>query len=378
MLDRARQFLHGLQLSDDQKKQVDTAIDKAAADLKAMREDFESTGAEARERMQQVGQRMREMRDEISGVLTEEQKQQFEQRLAQMRDRMGNALERLTQVLEEVKITDEQRAKIHTVMDETRKRLQELRSQAQGGGQQARGKFREVMEDARTKINEILTEEQRAKFRELMRQREGGPGGGPGGGGGEQRQQQQQQQQNEQPPPPNAPQGVQRGDPAPEFALVKLDGRPVQLSSFKGRVLVVEFGSYTCPTFRDRAKAMEELKKDYNTRAQFLIIYTKEAHPTGQWEVERNKTEEIEIDQPRTLEGRRTIAKRAVEKLDISIPAAIDTMEDTAATAYTGFPNAAFVISRDGKIAARQQWADPAALARHIDAALAVKESNTN
>ena len=47
-------------------------------------------------------------------------------------------------------------------------------------------------------------------------------------------------------------------------------------------------------------------------------------------------------------------------------------------TAYAGFPNAAFVISRDGKIAARQQWADPAALARHIDAALAVKEPAAN
>ena len=33
------------------------------------------------------------------------------------------------------------------------------------------------------------------------------------------------------------------------------------------------------------------------------------------------------------------------------------------------------VIARDGKIAARQQWADPAALARHIDAALSTKTS---
>jgi hypothetical protein len=134
-------------------------------------------------------------------------------------------------------------------------------------------------------------------------------------------------------------------------------------------VLVVEFGSYTCPAFRDRAAGMEQLRKDYSTRAQFLVIYTKEAHPTGGWEVARNKDEDIRIDQPTTDKGRRELAKKAVDKLNVSLIVAPDKMDDSVATAYGGFPNAAFVIGRDGKVAAYQQWTDPPALRRHIDAA---------
>ncbi len=39
--------------------------------------------------------------------------------------------------------------------------------------------------------------------------------------------------------------GVRPGDPAPDFALPSADGGTVRLSSFRGRPVLLHFGSYT-------------------------------------------------------------------------------------------------------------------------------------
>jgi type I thyroxine 5'-deiodinase len=40
-----------------------------------------------------------------------------------------------------------------------------------------------------------------------------------------------------------------------------------------------------------------------------------------------------------------------VTKLNIRIPALIDTFENTTETAYTGWPDRIYVIDRDGRVA---------------------------
>jgi hypothetical protein len=45
-------------------------------------------------------------------------------------------------------------------------------------------------------------------------------------------------------------------------------------------------------------------------------------------------------------------------------------MEDTTLTAYNAGANSAFVIGREGKIVARQQWCDPSGLRHWIDQAI--------
>ena len=37
------------------------------------------------------------------------------------------------------------------------------------------------------------------------------------------------------------------GKPAPDFALTDLDGKPVRLSDFKGRHVVLEWHNHACP-----------------------------------------------------------------------------------------------------------------------------------
>src|SRR6516225_6466466 len=62
------------------------------------------------------------------------------------------------------------------------------------------------------------------------------------------------------------------GQPASAFELMDLDGNVVRLSDFRGRPVVLEFGSYTCPIFSDRVPDMERLAREH-PEATFLVIY---------------------------------------------------------------------------------------------------------
>lgn len=163
------------------------------------------------------------------------------------------------------------------------------------------------------------------------------------------------------------------GWPIPPLRLLTPDGPDIQLSDLKGRVVVMEFGSMTCPSFRDHAAAMQRLQDRYGERAFLVVVYTREAHPAGQWEVQRNRDDGISIPQPADMTARRLQAQQARDSLHLEMPMVVDSMDDAAADALNGFPNAAVIIGRDGKIAARQQWTDPSNLPKLIEAALAAK-----
>src|SRR5713101_4460799 len=59
--------------------------------------------------------------------------------------------------------------------------------------------------------------------------------------------------------------GPRTGAVAPDFELVDLDGNVVRLRDLRGRAVVIEFGSYTCPIFSDRVPHMERLAREYTT-----------------------------------------------------------------------------------------------------------------
>jgi len=78
------------------------------------------------------------------------------------------------------------------------------------------------------------------------------------------------------------------------------------------------------------------------------------------------------VHQPTDIETRMDIAEKAKTYLHISIPLLVDDLEDTAAKAYNGAPNATVILA-GGNIVARQQWTDPSGLPRLIDDALGDK-----
>ena len=130
------------------------------------------------------------------------------------------------------------------------------------------------------------------------------------------------------------------------------------------------FGSWSSPAFRDRGEALRKLAKQHDDHAEFLVVYTKEAHPTGGWEVERNRDDGVSVQQPKDEQGRRELATKARTALKLDkLAFAVDAADDKVAAAYGGFPNAAVVVGRDGKVAFRQEWLDPTGLGPRIEEA---------
>lgn len=319
--------------------------------------------------------------------------------------RPGAVVERFREALDEVDLTADQKIKVD-------KAFEELREKAKGAGLD-REQLRDAADGLRRKLLEILTPAQRESVREKLgqamragpgrgdgRKREaGGPpavkagpttgpsdammsgddrmmgstmGGAAGGtgvssgsaGGGRRNGAGDSVS-------PKSP-IVAIGAAAPDLTAKRMDGTAFKIATFRNRPLVLIFGSYSSPTFRDKAPLLAELAQDYRGKADFFVVYTAEAYPAGDGdkEIDRNREDKVSIEQPKTDSARMAQAKatRAALKLE-SIPFLVDDMANGSAKAYTHSPNAVVVISKDGTVAARQDWADPFTLRGLIDEA---------
>jgi len=287
-------------------------------------------------------------------------------------------LQRIRTALDQLDLSPDQHSRVADLVLRLQNQMQGIRRQI--ATQPAlRDQAATMLEDFREQLLVILTPDQQQKLRELMQQQP--PTTLPSRPA--RRPQNIQARTNESSSdaptratvvsaPTTLPASAAVGADAPPFLVRAPGGTPITLSSFKGHVLVLEFGSLSAPTFRDHVAAMERLAARYSYRASFLVIYTREAHPAGDnWESDRNATEGIAVDQPATMADRIDRAENAAHQLNITLTVAADSMDDAATTAYGGFPNATVVIGKEGRIIYRQQWTDPSGLPRVLDAALA-------
>ena len=392
MIDRAREMLGDLGLSEDQKKQVAEIFDEARKEFAEMRQSLANSAP--KERMDRMGEFFATFQQKVSSVLNDEQKAKFNQKVEAARERLRAAggpegiAERLKQNLEKLQLNEEQKTKVKSVLEDARAKMQKAREEAGGQMEVAREKTRELMGETREKLGEILSEEQKQKLREMMegrstdRPREQRPvaskpsvGAGAGAGGPDMMMMEgdmmdgKRGRENKAAAarrPATGPVGLAVGAAVPDVTLRKLDGSSVKLSSFKARPVVLEFGSYSSPSFRQRAAQMEQLKKEFGGRATFLVVYTAEAHPSGGWEADRNKDEKVFVAQHKSIEDRKSEATIARERLKISIPIVLDDMEDSVARAF-GVQQNSLVIVKEGKVVARQEWADPHGAKRLIE-----------
>jgi peroxiredoxin len=60
--------------------------------------------------------------------------------------------------------------------------------------------------------------------------------------------------------------GAETPREAPELALTDTTGKPFRLSSFRGRVVALEFMLTTCPHCQNTAKLMSRLQREYGPR----------------------------------------------------------------------------------------------------------------
>jgi Spy/CpxP family protein refolding chaperone len=324
------------------------------------------------------------VKDKIEAELTPEQKEKFDTKMSEARAAGGGGglaggggggrLEQFRKNLDSLNLTDDQKSKIKDLLKDAAEKVKDA-----GNDGDRQTKVREAMQDIRQKLSDILTPEQLKELRQKMQQNAADRPAKPS---------------SETPSPATQPAAMMQDDvvatpqasaakigpsaatpiaasqAAPDFKLLKLDGSPVQFSSLKGRPVVLVFGSYTCPTFRDRALGLDRLYHDVQDKVNLFLVYTKEAHPVDGWEVDRNKLDNIQIQQPTSEAARKSVARLAHDSLHLAMPILMDGMDDAVATNYGGFPNGAVVIDRDGLVFGTQQWAEPIALRHLIDEAV--------
>jgi hypothetical protein len=166
-----------------------------------------------------------------------------------------------------------------------------------------------------------------------------------------------------------APHHPALGTVAPEIAAVTLDNKPIHLNDFRGKPVVLEFGSATEPLFRARAKAVEALAKKYEGKVSFIIVYAKESHAADSPNaIDLNTDEGFAFAAPTSLTERIALAKQTAERLHIN-PAeiAVDQFNDFTSNAYGGYPNMTFIIDSKGILQAGYAWMDPARVGQALD-----------
>ena len=95
---------------------------------------------------------------------------------------------------------------------------------------------------------------------------------------------------------------------------------------------------------------LEQLRKDFQDQAEFLLVYVKEAHPEDEWRSAGNTKQGILFKQPTTIEERRDIARAFIGKMDVETRTLVDDMANTAEELYAAWPERIYVIDRGGTI----------------------------
>jgi peroxiredoxin len=132
------------------------------------------------------------------------------------------------------------------------------------------------------------------------------------------------------------------GKSAPDFTLNDLSGRPVQLSSLKGKVVLLNFWATWCPPCREEIPSMVRLNQSMQGK-EFQMLA-------------------VSID-----EGGKDAVVDFFKKGKVALPALLDT-EGKVSRRYgtTGVPET-FVIDRKGvilkKVVGSMDWSSPEVLA---------------
>jgi type I thyroxine 5'-deiodinase len=96
---------------------------------------------------------------------------------------------------------------------------------------------------------------------------------------------------------------------------------------------------------------VEQLRRKFADRAEFLTVYIKEAHPEDEWQMDINEDQGVCYKQPTTIEQRVFIAKDFIKRFDYQMSMMVDPMNNPAEEAYAAWPERLYVIDETGTVA---------------------------
>ena len=103
-----------------------------------------------------------------------------------------------------------------------------------------------------------------------------------------------------------------------------------------------------------------DLYQQYHDQVQFLTIYIREAHPKDGWwfgggimgkilEKGIPKTA-TDINDPKTIEERREVARQCEQTLQYGMRTYVDEMDDAVSKAYAAKPTRLYLVGLDGQV----------------------------
>jgi len=97
---------------------------------------------------------------------------------------------------------------------------------------------------------------------------------------------------------------------------------------------------------------MEKLYQSYKGKAEFFIVYIREAHPDSVVTVVKDGKAVLEkvgqTNDPKERGGR---AQQFADAMKVTVPLLVDKEDNQVNNAYAGWPERLYVIGTDGKIA---------------------------
>ena len=126
-------------------------------------------------------------------------------------------------------------------------------------------------------------------------------------------------------------------------------------------MLILNIGSFTCPVWRERQGAVQQLAKLYSKHVSTISIYVREAHASNEWMLDMNEKLDISYPKPQTIEERIAIARRAKDELmDDNAKVYVDDPKKNGVNwAYRAVPIRICVIDVKGNLVFRSKGSGP-------------------
>ena len=152
---------------------------------------------------------------------------------------------------------------------------------------------------------------------------------------------------------------------APEFEATTLDGNVFRLSDFHGkRHVVIMTGAVTSPMCAFEMPTFNILHEEFADKGvSFFFLYTRESHPAENYAAHSS------------LEQKLSYACDLQRLEDVRVPILVDHLDGRIHRTYGVWPNALFVIHKDGRLIFRSNMANDRELRQFLDDLLVAEDA---
>jgi hypothetical protein len=160
--------------------------------------------------------------------------------------------------------------------------------------------------------------------------------------------------------------GIQQLDTIADFTLYDINNQPVNIRQEleDGKPILLVSGSYTCPVFRNKLPALNQVVSQYGSSVKTFIIYTVEAHPIVDpspysgtvWVTSQNQQEGVLYRQAQDYGQRLSLVNEMKSKMNILSPILLDGPCNEWWQYFGPAPNNAYLIKPDGTVFRKHGW----------------------